>query len=154
MADDKIDPAGVVASLEAAIARKEQVARAVKPLGYTTDLGGNRMDEWFSHVRVRYASEDGMPQRLPDGDAHRHFSDNDPASVLAMCEAHRRVLELHKPMIIRSGVVDPAGGCVAGCSDPYGEPGSIWPCDTFRAISAGYGLTVGAAGDTEGGDHG
>ena len=83
--------------LRAQLDDDERLARAVEPLGYTTDLGGNRLDEHFAHGRVRYASEDGMPRHdRSDPAAAAHFARHDPARVLREVEAKRGIVELYE----------------------------------------------------------
>jgi hypothetical protein len=83
--------------LRAQLDDDERKARAVEPLGYTTDLGGNRLDEHFAHGRVRYASEDGMPRHdKSDPAAAAHFAAHGPARVLREVEAKRKIIDQYE----------------------------------------------------------
>lgn len=85
----------LITFLRAQLDADERAARAVEPLGYTTDMGGNRLDEVFTHGRLRFASEDGMPRRdKSDKAAADHFARHDPARVLADVAAKRQIIEL------------------------------------------------------------
>lgn len=70
----------------------EAAARAVRPLGHVFDMGGTRLDEKFSHGRVRFASEDGRSRIEGDAAAARHFGRHDPARVLREVEFGRKIL--------------------------------------------------------------
>lgn len=89
-------PAVVSTDLAAFVAARldedEAAARAVKPLGHVFDMGGTRLDEKFSHGRVRFASEDGRSRIEGDAAAASHFGRHDPARVLREVAAGRAIL--------------------------------------------------------------
>lgn len=78
--------------LAARLDEDEAAAIAVKPLGYVSDMGGTRLDEKFSHGRVRFASEDGRSHIEGDAAAASHFGRHDPARVLREVAAGRKLL--------------------------------------------------------------
>lgn len=72
----------------------EQIARAVEPLGHIFDMGGNRLDERFTHRRARYRGEDGTLYVERDAAAQAHFARHDPARALRQVQAHRAILDV------------------------------------------------------------
>lgn len=109
----------LVARLRAAIEAKAELARRVKaldlgPLVFTTKLA------------------DGSTVEVTPN----------PATVLAMCDAHLKIVDLHEhqqfefPDYYNGARL----GCVI-CHSTYEDyAGGI--CDTIRALAAGYGLTT------------
>jgi hypothetical protein len=77
----------------------EAAARAVKPLGYTADMGGHRLDETFSHARIRFASEDGRSGIEPDEVASQHFGRHDPARALREVSASRELIGQYERLL-------------------------------------------------------
>ena len=77
--------------IEARLAEWEKAAKDVKPLGYTTDMGGTRLDEKFSHYRRAFYPEDGRSYIKDDPQAIYHFGLHDPPAVLRTVE-HLRYL--------------------------------------------------------------
>lgn len=80
----------VTSRLLAKLDELEKAARAVPPLEHNFDMGGNRQDEVFTHGRIRYASEDGMPRSVSTNE-QQHFDNWDPYAVLRLCQAHREI---------------------------------------------------------------
>jgi hypothetical protein len=79
------------------IAEDEAAARAVPPLDYNVDMGGNRQDERFTFGRTLPSSADGMgnwSKHRNSPTTRAHFARHDPARVLAECAARRRIVEL------------------------------------------------------------
>jgi len=79
--------------LLARIAEDERAARKVQPLGHVVDMGGVRLDERFTHSRLRFSSADGWARTEDDPAAAAHFARHDPARVLRECEAKRQLIE-------------------------------------------------------------
>lgn len=79
--------------LLARIAEEEAAARAVRPLDYSIDMGGNRQDERWYVARLRFSSADGAARSDSDAEATALFARHDPARVLAECGARRRIAE-------------------------------------------------------------
>lgn len=65
------------------------------------------------------------------GEVADHVALHDPAAVLAVVEAHRWLLELHRPLHEQ----DWHGNAVLGECIADGDP---WPCDTVRALASAY----------------
>ena len=93
----------LAAFLRARLDEDEAAAKAVARLGYTVDMGGTRLDEKFSHARVRFAAEDGRSRIESDAPAERHFGRHDPARVLREMEAKRAVLAEYEPVAENDG---------------------------------------------------
>jgi hypothetical protein len=118
--------------VKARLDEDEAAAKAVAPLGHVYDMGGARLDEAFSHGRVRYASEDGRSWLEPDRSAGRHFARHDPARVLREVEAKRAILERHSPI---KDLLPKTSWCVQ-CTDD--RNGYLWPCADVRVLAAVY----------------
>lgn len=90
------DLAARIAALALLVATRldedEAAAKAVAPLGYVTDMGGTRLDESFSHSRVRHASEDGRSWIESDMAAQQHFARNDPDRTIRRVKAARELV--------------------------------------------------------------
>jgi hypothetical protein len=117
--------------LLARIAEDEVAARAVPPLGYNTDMGGNRQDERWIFDRTLPSSADGMG----NWSKHRHslttaehFARHDPARVLAECEAKRRIVD------VASQYVEPDDTFDAGFKGGASHVGF----NTLRALASVY----------------
>lgn len=82
----------IVDFLKARLAEEERRAAAVKPLEYTTDMGGQRQYDIFTHGRLRFSSSDGAARRVPDMGEHAFFSAITPERVLAEIEAKSELL--------------------------------------------------------------
>ena len=68
-----------------------------------------------------------------DGEFHRAYLTIDPARVLAVCKAHRAIVEGHTPKHGECRVCFDRDYCTAG--DYVFED---WPCPTLRAIASIY----------------
>jgi hypothetical protein len=123
-------PDELCTALRAALDETERLAKAVKPLGYTDVMGGERVPETFLIARLRAAGEDGYPQRHADPAAKAHFAHHDPASVLRRVAADRRVLDRHQN--------DGSDFCVY-CTDNWAV---VWPCVEIVDLADRYGITT------------
>jgi hypothetical protein len=65
-----------------------------------------------------------------------HIAANDPATVIAMCEATLRRLERHKP--VTEGTPDSFGEFCEGCGFDAGFWRQAWPCPEFLDDAAPY----------------
>jgi phage terminase large subunit GpA-like protein len=64
-----------------------------------------------------------------------HIARHDPVRVLAECEAHRRIVEAHRP----DDMFDHCAICLDGDFDTLGDPTrEDWPCPTIRALASVY----------------
>lgn len=103
--------ADLIARLREAIDKTEQIARAA--VGF--DYG---VKDW---------ADDGDPVNV-------HIARHDPASVLRMVAAHRKILELHACAPYRYQWEAERGIC-RECEDVE------WPCPTVLALAEAYDLT-------------
>ena len=72
------------------------------------------------------------PHRLAmDEPVAAHVARHDPASVLALVEAHRAMLELHEPQDYIWEV------CCSVCEDGY-QTALRWPCPTMEILLSAY----------------
>jgi hypothetical protein len=102
--------------LLACIAEDEAVAQAAGPGRWKHDGSW-----WLEGVEHEVVGPDEVAFTHP---AYvTHIARHDPAHVLAVCAAHRRIVGLHD-------VVDSSGGC-AFCGEPA-------PCDHLRALGSVY----------------
>jgi hypothetical protein len=86
------EPDEIVEWTRAQIDEDERVAQAVRPLDHVYDMGGKRLDDQFTHGRMRHAAEDGMVVVEGDLAAEWHFTRYSPASALGLVAAHRAIL--------------------------------------------------------------
>jgi hypothetical protein len=108
-------------------------------------LGAERTSEHGRHWLPVHFGEGGFDARVDD-----HIAHNDPAHVLAVVAAHRRIVELHSrylhvtdpdyandPQLARELDEDfEESNCkTCGSYFEYPEP---WPCPTLRALAAIY----------------
>lgn len=95
---------------------------------------------------ARYSAEEALKVWPPDDEiagevesivAGAFIHRNNPQVVLAICDAHTRILKRHTPRI---GVEGPhEGDVICGCSDGADEFTAVpWPCDDIRAIASCY----------------
>lgn len=126
-------PDGMLEWLGGVLHDRERKARAVRPLGHVVDMGGKRIDDQFTHSRVRHRAEDGAQYAESDRAAREHFDDNDPAAVLAQVAAHRAILAEHTGS--RSYVYTDDG--TPAC-DVCGDGTVRWPCPTVRHLATAY----------------
>jgi hypothetical protein len=84
----------LTAFITARLDEDEAATKAVAPLGHVFDMGGERLDDQFAHIRVRHHSEDGRSYSQPDQPATRHFARHDPARVLREVAAKRAIVAL------------------------------------------------------------
>ena len=125
--------------LTAAIDAKEAKARAATPGPWTAC---QQYEDGPVGVDVVPSDRTGAYVVCPDVNAGmiaedaEHVADNDPSGVLRMCEAHRKIIGLHTS---EDGFSGPMCTVCVGCWST--EEGEDWPCDTLRAIAAGYGIT-------------
>lgn len=82
--------------LRAQLDEDEQAGRAVTPLGYTSDLGGRRLDEGFAITRAMPHGEDGRYSQRSDPAAKEHFLRHDPARVLRRIAAERAIVDAYE----------------------------------------------------------
>ena len=127
----------LTAFIKARLDEDEAAAKAVAPLGHVFDMGGERLDDQFAHIRVRHHSEDGRSYSQPDQPATRHFARHDPARVLREVAAKRAIVAEH----IHAKASHVGGGThrfgCENCDDDreYGIWGSGW-CATVRQLAA------------------
>lgn len=132
--------------LAAAIDAKEAKAQAATPGPWTAC---QQYEDGPVGVDVVPSDRTGAYVVCPDVNAGmiaedaEHIADNDPATVLRMCQAHRKIVERHHADD-RSGwrgpgdygSIDPA--CAECGSTDLAVP---WPCPTLLDLAAGYDLT-------------
>jgi hypothetical protein len=93
------------------------------------------------------AAKAWLPFGNPDATNREHAARHDPARVLREVEAKRQILALHHPSPgLRHPVTDYHVDICAACDVPElpqaewehidGFDGSIYPCDTVRALAA------------------
>jgi hypothetical protein len=77
-----------------------------------------------------------------------HIAANDPAHVLRMVAAHRKLAGVHKPMdpswteVRLNRRIEPLKCNVCAEWDEYEAPVHVpWPCDTLKALAEAYGWT-------------
>jgi hypothetical protein len=82
---------------------------------------------------------------VEDG-AGNHIAVHDPASVLRRCAADRKLMALHRPVVLRGGggsrYFETTTVCKS-CEPPQQFPETAYPCPTLRALAEGYGWTEG-----------
>lgn len=137
-----------VGRLLAAIQEREETAREAEQMG----LGG----QWFSVVAA--GSGDASVESVkalvvPRGnwiEFNRHIALNDPDAVLRLCQAHRKIIDLHKPS--EWLYYDPETGedeerlycpkCAVGesCTCCLDSEDRVWPCETLLILAEGYGV--------------
>lgn len=131
----------ILAWLETVITAREEAARAV---GWDTI---ETVDYLWStkHLLLKRADESLATTEL-DADLAAHIALNDPESVLRRCAADRKLLKLHRPVVLRAG-----GGArhfetttvCTSCEPPRQFPETARPCPSLLAIAEGYGWTGG-----------
>lgn len=75
------------------------------------------------------------------GEVADHVALHDPAAVLAVVEAHRRLLAIHADGGRSQGYTATGYGYIDHCCETcgaFGEYGHPWPCDTVRALASAY----------------
>ena len=134
--------------LKARITEDEAAARAVPPLGYNHDMGGNKQEEQFTFDRWLPNAIDGMgnsSKHRHNPATETHFSRWTPQRVLAECAAKRVIIELHHPFNHHGEHGDYA--FCAACQWDHGsdEPRTDMdiaeyghPCQTLRALATIY----------------
>ncbi|GAA0500780.1 DUF6221 family protein [Streptomyces olivaceiscleroticus] len=75
-----------------------------------------------------------------------HFAQHSPIAVLRRCAADRKLLELHKPVILRGGsgarYFETTTVC-SSCEPPRQFLEHAYPCPTVLTVAEGYGWTEG-----------
>lgn len=141
----------LVDRLLAAIQEREDVAREAEQMG----LGG----EWFSIVAAGSGDasvESHKALVVPPAnwiEFNRHIALNDPDSVLRLCQAHRKIIDLHKPDTwddySDADVNDfqpverlfcPKCAMGESCSCCLNREDRVWPCEEIKILAEGYGI--------------
>lgn len=128
----------LIAWLDAAISNREEAARDA------ARIYGPRWGRPVDTDMVR-VSDDIWFQALSDEIAE-HVVCNSPESVLRRCAADRKLLDLHRPVVLRGG-----GGAryfetttvCKSCEPPKQFPETAYPCPTVVPLAEGYGWTGG-----------
>lgn len=87
----------IIEFILARIAEDEAAARAVPPLDYNIDMGGDRQDERFTFGRSLPSSADGMgnwSKHRHSPTTRKHFTRWEPPRVLAECSAKRLLIRV------------------------------------------------------------
>ncbi|MFB9440013.1 DUF6221 family protein [Streptomyces showdoensis] len=91
-------------------------------------------DPWFGY------EPDEHVERVKWADA-LFIAHHSPTRVLAEVDAKRRIVELHTPVILRSGgggaYFDTTRVC-RSCEPPRQFPEQAWPCATLRLLALPY----------------
>jgi hypothetical protein len=104
-------------------------------LALTATRNSWKVDSWRNEHGVEFlvmADYDQGPPAIAlksEADA-AHIANNDPARVLRQVQAHRAILDEHRP-------TESAGPCWC-CSDKRGDHAENWPCPTVRALISIY----------------
>lgn len=146
MSDNRMTAQGedILAYLDRTITERERIARSA---------ARNSAGCWIANDEGEsFAVSDDLGdvvvynEGAPSGLQPDHIALNDPASVLRRCAADRKLIELHRPVILRGGggakYFDTTTVCTS-CEPPRQFPENAYPCPTLRALAEGYGWTEG-----------
>lgn len=136
----------ILAWLEAAVAERENAARAAKSFGDAFAAGPEAPDCLYGtgdggpYLRISVPGFEGQTEA-----AVAHFALYGAASVLRRCAADRKLIELHRPVILHAGSTgaayfDTTRVC-RSCEPPRQFPETAYPCPTIVAVAEGYGWT-------------
>jgi hypothetical protein len=122
--------------LLARIAEDETTAYATTPGPWKHSVHGHRPDgvdhSVWAETAGRYVVEDFAGNPYAEADA-AHISRHDPAHVLARCEAHRRIVNMH---------ADDGRRCSSCYIETHDINQPIWPqaspCPTLYALALPY----------------
>lgn len=142
-------PGDPAAYLAAALDRAEETAKASAAEASYADRGdsANWAADGDGRVRVPMGEISWVTgQRFDHIDDH--IAGNDPAHVLCMVAAHRKLAALHKPMAEEDAfpLVYPVRTLCNVCvdwdkRDRDGPDPESWPCDVIRVLAGAYGWT-------------
>lgn len=138
----------ILAYLDAAIATRENAARAV---GYDAIETGDYL--WDAKYLVLRRGDVSKAAPEMDGSLADHIALNDPASVLRRCAADRKLIALHAVVPDHGRFTE--GECPPDCDGEHTVPPVCFscrtyagdpvqsPCATLRVVAEGYGWTEG-----------
>lgn len=124
-----------VAKLRAALDETERIALAAGGIGW-------RRSRWTQDEgRVETADGDIVvyDEGVPSGDQAAHIVRHDPASVLRIVAAHRKILAEH-PAQERRESWDEYRTICATCTYDSGTDVLAFPCPTVAALAEAYGI--------------
>jgi hypothetical protein len=134
----------ILAWLGAAIARREDVARAAANLQDDPENGWGIVDDSSYAQPGKRRTISPYIGITHEPESAEHIVLNNPADVLRRCAADRKLLELHYPQQDGSPFID-SFQCRT-CSQDGGDGYQYlvpFPCPTVLAIAEGYGWTGG-----------
>ncbi len=132
----------LIERLRAAIDETEEVALAAAGLGAS---GRNWRRDLISCVEDADGGLIVYGEGTPTRERADHIARHDPASVLRMVTAHRKILELHvsNPLtqdMVRISDGTPVATCIS-CGGWYAmKTGTEWPCATLLALAEVYSI--------------